>query len=94
MGNALFADGQSYVALSRVTSLKGLHLINFDVSAVSVSQQAISEYNRLRFTYRPDLQNLNLNTKVGPFYRDRVWCQTQREADATPNPTKSSTNAD
>jgi len=40
MGNSVFINGQVYVALSQVTSLDGLHLINFDPSSVSASEEA------------------------------------------------------
>ncbi|KAG8173514.1 hypothetical protein JTE90_022464 [Oedothorax gibbosus] len=55
IGNRTFTHGQSYVALSRVTSLKGLHIINFDPNSISAHNQSIQEYNRLRIKYRPDL---------------------------------------
>ncbi|XP_018403016.1 PREDICTED: ATP-dependent DNA helicase PIF1-like [Cyphomyrmex costatus] len=48
LGNNVFSCGQVYVALSRVTSLDGLHLINFDPSSVFASEIAIIEYNRLK----------------------------------------------
>ncbi|KYN13600.1 DNA repair and recombination protein pif1, mitochondrial, partial [Trachymyrmex cornetzi] len=48
LGNNVFSYGQAYVALSRVTSLDGLHLINFDPSSVFASEKAIIEYNRLK----------------------------------------------
>ncbi|KYM94176.1 ATP-dependent DNA helicase PIF1 [Cyphomyrmex costatus] len=47
LGNNVFSCGQIYVALSRVTCLDGLHLINFDPSSVFTSEKAIIEYNRL-----------------------------------------------
>lgn len=47
--NSVFSCGQTYVALLRVTSLEGLHLINFDPSSVIASQEAIIEYNRLKY---------------------------------------------
>ncbi|KAL6416969.1 hypothetical protein ACFW04_014763 [Cataglyphis niger] len=34
IGNSVFNYGQVYVALSRVTSLEGLHLINYDLSSI------------------------------------------------------------
>jgi len=40
IGNSVFINGQVYVALSRVTSLDGLHLINFAPSSVSASEEA------------------------------------------------------
>ena len=36
IGNSVFCCGQTYVALSRVTSLAGLNLINFDPRASGV----------------------------------------------------------
>ena len=36
IGNNIFACGQAYVAISRVTSLSGLHLINFDPIALKL----------------------------------------------------------
>jgi len=41
IGNSVFSCDQIYVALSRVTSLDGLHLINFDSSSIFASEQAI-----------------------------------------------------
>ncbi|KAI5732111.1 hypothetical protein M8J77_021724 [Diaphorina citri] len=58
IGSAIFSCGQAYVALSRVTSLSGVHLINFDPSQTKALESAISEYSRLRTVYRPDLSAL------------------------------------
>lgn len=55
IGNSLFCYGQSYVALSRLTTLEGLKLVNFDPSRVLPAHDAINEYNRLRQQYRQDL---------------------------------------
>ncbi|XP_070513036.1 ATP-dependent DNA helicase pif1-like [Cardiocondyla obscurior] len=60
IGNCIFNCGQTYVALSRVTSLKGLHLINFDPSAVIADEKAINEYNRLRYKYKPDVEIISI----------------------------------
>ena len=54
IGNSIFNCGQAYVALSRVTSSEGLHLINFDPSSVTADEKAIREYNRLRSKYKPE----------------------------------------
>jgi len=43
VGNSIFSYGQIYVALSRVTSLDGLHLINFDPSSIEASEKVIIE---------------------------------------------------
>ena len=48
LGKTVFSDGQSYVALSRVVSLDGLHLINFSPQKVKASRAAIVEYSRLK----------------------------------------------
>lgn len=77
-GNNVFSNGQTYVAASRVTTLQGLHLINFDPSCCTADISAILEYNRLRTEYRPDLNRFdvpidrkkNQNTKV----YDTRWC--------------------
>jgi len=47
-GFSTFGPGMIYVALSRVTSLTGLHLVAFDRSKVACDQKAVKEYNRLR----------------------------------------------
>ncbi|XP_066590648.1 ATP-dependent DNA helicase PIF1-like [Prorops nasuta] len=47
VGNSIFTCGQAYVALSRVTILEGLHIINYDPASVKASKLAIIEYNRL-----------------------------------------------
>ena len=48
IGNNIFACGQAYVAMSRVTSLSGLHLINFDPHCIKALDSAVMEYNYLR----------------------------------------------
>ncbi|KAG5335670.1 PIF1 helicase, partial [Acromyrmex heyeri] len=53
LGN-IFSCGQAYVILSRVTSLDGLHLINFDPSSVFASKKAIIEYNRLKRSHNSE----------------------------------------
>lgn len=55
IGKSIFSCGQTYVALSRVCSLKGLHVINFDTKNIKAQAVANKEYNRLREKYRPDL---------------------------------------
>lgn len=55
IGDNMFCSGQVYVALSRVTNLNGLHIINVNPASVKAEKSAIIEYNRLRNKYRPDL---------------------------------------
>jgi len=61
IGNSIFNCGQVYVALRRITSLGGLHLVNYDPSSIIASEKAIIEYNRLRRIHKPE--NINLNFK-------------------------------
>ncbi|XP_029172863.1 ATP-dependent DNA helicase PIF1-like [Nylanderia fulva] len=66
IGNSVFSCGQIYVALSRVTSLEGLHLINYDPSSVIASEKAIIEYNRLKQIHN---QNAEMITMTKERYR-------------------------
>ena len=45
----------AYVALSRVRSLNGVHLTDFDPASIIVSTNCLEEINRLRTIYRKDL---------------------------------------
>ena len=47
LGNKIFADGMSYVAVSRCLSHKGLYLLNFNPAKVIASDKACNEYRRL-----------------------------------------------
>ena len=44
IGNYVFTCGQSYVALSRVSNLAGLNLINFDPRSIKALNSAVAEY--------------------------------------------------
>lgn len=46
IGNGTFTHGQSYVPLSRVTSLNGLHIVNFGHKNVTAHSKSVQEYNR------------------------------------------------
>ena len=48
VGIMVFEYAQSYVALSRVRTLDGLHLMAFDPDHIFVSKAAVAEYERLR----------------------------------------------
>lgn len=47
IGNNIFEDGQTYVALSRAKSLKGLHIKNFSKKSVRSGSDIIKFYNDL-----------------------------------------------
>uniref|UniRef100_A0A1X7V7X5 OTU domain-containing protein n=1 Tax=Amphimedon queenslandica TaxID=400682 RepID=A0A1X7V7X5_AMPQE len=54
----VFGDGMANVALSRVRTLNGLHLLSFDPLSVKVSNPCINEINRLRSKFRNDLPQI------------------------------------
>ena len=54
-GASIFGCGMIYVALSRVTSLAGLHLIDLDRKKIQCDKKAVDEYNRLHKLYAPHL---------------------------------------
>ena len=43
-----FSGGQAYVALSRVKTLAGLHILDFDAKKIQVNDEVSEEMNRLR----------------------------------------------
>ena len=55
LSDRIFAAGMAYVALSRVRSLSGLHLVELDPKSIQVSVSCLTEINRLREAYRSDL---------------------------------------
>ena len=50
LGSTIFAPSQSYVAISRVKTLDGLYLINFDPKKIMVNTPSLEEYVRLGST--------------------------------------------
>ena len=61
IGNSIFTCGQSYVAMSRVTSLSGLHIINFDPRSIKALDSAIAEHTVLLQKFTPTLPSLSTN---------------------------------
>ncbi|EZA54484.1 ATP-dependent DNA helicase PIF1 [Ooceraea biroi] len=76
-GNSVFSCGQIYVALSQVTTLNGLQLVNYDPSSVKANELAIIEYNRLRSQYRPDLLNINISKQYMQKVPDLIWAMSK-----------------
>ena len=67
LSSNVFATGMAYVALSRVRTLTGLHLLAFDPKSIKVSRECIEEVNRLRKLFRSDIPSINLSevTELG-----------------------------
>ena len=55
LSDNVFCAGMAYVAMSRVRTLKGLHLTAFDPKSIIVNNACLEEVNRLRSCFRKDL---------------------------------------
>ena len=55
LSDKVFADGMAYVALSRLKSMEGLHLVAFIPQSIKVNVKSLKEVNRLRQAYLTDL---------------------------------------
>ena len=60
LSSKIFSDGMSYVALSRVKTLSGLHLVVFEDTSIRVSAGCIQEINRLRNCYHTNLPHIEV----------------------------------
>jgi len=56
---SVFYVGQAYVGLSRVSTLEGLHLINFSTAFLKANSEAIVEYNQLRSVFKAQLPQIH-----------------------------------
>ena len=63
VGQSCFGSGMAYVALSRVTSLAGLHLVDVAREKIVANRSALEEYNRLRNLHIPHLPSFTIPTK-------------------------------
>lgn len=68
--NTIFDQGMSYVGLSRVRTLSGLHLLNFDPKQVKCSANCVQEINRLR---GPEAEHLSMQFTCHGRKLDRKW---------------------
>ncbi len=48
LGKDIFTDGQSYVAVSRVRSLAGVHIALIDISRINANTDCVNQYNNWR----------------------------------------------
>lgn len=85
-GSTNFGPGMVYVALSRVTTLTGLHLVDFDRSKVTCDHLAVKEYNRLRHLYTPQLGSLATTDSCST--RKRKSTTTESDAGKNKKPRK------
>lgn len=59
--------------MSRLTSIEGLHLINYDPASVKANELAIIEYNRLRTLYCQNAENINVQMNQYHKVKDQLW---------------------
>jgi len=69
-GPATFGCVMVCVALSRVTTLHALHLVNLDETKIKCDTKAVNKYNRLRDLYTPHFGHL-----------ETAEADTQKESD-------------
>ena len=86
LSNKIFCAGMAYVALSRVRSLNGLYLTNFDPASIIVSSACLQEVNRLHSLFRKDLPCYDIPDK----YTKK---SVKRKFDCLVNGTEESPNA-
>ena len=94
LGKTIFAQSQAYVALSRLNSIAGLHLINFDPRKILINTSSLEEYVRLGSKSgisqgdRVKLRNKsNRQLKSFKLVGERVWyiSSSRKKAEATIN---------
>ena len=83
----VFSDGMAYVALSRVRSLSGLHLVAVHPKSIMVSISSLKETNRLREKYT-QLQVYSLPPQSKTNRKRKLTCTSINDQ---PEPKRSTT---
>lgn len=78
LGNRVFADGQAYVALSRVRSLEGLYLMDFEPDGIRANSRVQAFYQKIE-TYKPADLDVAMQTKPVDFSAFRCIDQDDEE---------------
>jgi ATP-dependent DNA helicase PIF1 len=81
VGNSVFEYGQTYVALSRIKSLDGLYLINFDAKKIKANPKVIEFYQHMKDT-RERAQSVLLPPQVQTVGGKTNRCLSAKEAAA------------
>lgn len=79
LSDSIFATGMAYVALSRVRSLSGIHLVSFSPTSIKVSHSSLKEINRLRAAFRKDLD-------LYPIPEPTTKCSKKRKLESSLHP--------
>ena len=80
IGSNVFGKGMIYVALSRVTSSKGLKILNFQPGKIKANREAILEYERLR--KKPGMSSLDIRHRKRKF-PETIYTQSTKKGKLT-----------
>ena len=85
LSSNVFCAGITYVAISRVRTLEGLHLTAFDPKSVIVSNSCLEEVNRLCSCFRKDLPLYEISVEKKQPVKRQLLDDCDKEAPAKKN---------